>query len=59
MEESFDDKKFDTMPVCELVLGNKEWGPYHFVIPSYQRGYRWEEKQVEDLLDDIKKFAVV
>lgn len=57
MEVSFDSKKFGTMPICELVLGNKERGPYHFVIPSYQRGYRWEEKQVEDLLDDIKQFA--
>lgn len=24
-----------------------------FFIPSYQRGYRWESKQVETLLDDI------
>ena len=57
MEESFDCKKFNTMPICELVLGNKDFGQYHFIIPSYQRGYRWEEKQVEDLLNDIKQFA--
>ena len=57
MEEHFDSKIFNTMPVCELVLGNKELGQYHFIIPSFQRGYRWEEKQVEDLLDDIKQFA--
>ena len=24
-----------------------------FIIPSYQRGYRWERKQVETLLNDI------
>jgi len=24
-----------------------------FFVPSYQRGYRWEENQVNDLLDDI------
>ena len=30
---------------------------HHFVIPSYQRGYRWEEKQVTDLLEDIKQFS--
>lgn len=24
-----------------------------FYVPSYQRGYRWEERQVADLLDDI------
>ena len=28
----------------------------HFVIPSYQRGYRWDKKQVEDLLNDILEF---
>ena len=25
----------------------------HFNIPSYQRGYRWESKHVEALLDDL------
>jgi len=29
----------------------------HFFIPSYQRGYRWEEQQVKDLLKDILEFA--
>lgn len=29
---------------------------YCFNIPEYQRGYRWEKKQVEDLLNDIKDF---
>lgn len=27
-----------------------------FFIPSYQRGYRWTEQQVKDLLDDIEEF---
>lgn len=35
--------------VCDL-LGMK------FFIPSYQRGYRWTEQQVKDLLNDIKEF---
>ena len=30
---------------------------YKFNIPSYQRGYRWEKQQVEDLLNDIMEFA--
>jgi len=30
---------------------------YNFYIPSYQRGYRWEERQVLDLLEDILEFA--
>ena len=29
---------------------------YTFVIPSYQRGYRWNERQVLDLLEDILEF---
>ncbi len=30
---------------------------YNFFIPSYQRGYRWGEQQVKDLLKDILEFA--
>lgn len=29
----------------------------HFIIPSYQRGYRWTDQQVNDLLDDIWEFS--
>jgi len=28
-----------------------------FYIPSYQRGYRWDTRQVEDLLEDILEFS--
>lgn len=28
----------------------------NFFIPDYQRGYRWTEQQVKDLLDDILEF---
>ncbi|MDL2208818.1 DUF262 domain-containing protein [Parabacteroides sp. OttesenSCG-928-O15] len=28
----------------------------NFFIPSYQRGYRWTQQQVKDLLDDIQEF---
>ena len=51
------------MPVSELLTGT-----YHFTIPSYQRGYRWESgdgvhpnedaKQVDDLLNDLTSFVV-
>lgn len=30
----------------------------HFYIPTYQRGYRWESKHVEALLDDLYAFSV-
>lgn len=29
----------------------------NFYIPSYQRGYRWTEQQVKDLLNDINEFS--
>ena len=29
---------------------------FHFLIPSYQRGYRWTKNQVVNLLEDIEKF---
>ncbi|HEY5393288.1 MAG TPA: DUF262 domain-containing protein [Hanamia sp.] len=29
---------------------------YNFFIPSYQRGYRWTERQVQELLEDIDNF---
>jgi len=28
-----------------------------FLIPSYQRGYRWNDQQVKDLLNDIWEFS--
>jgi hypothetical protein len=28
----------------------------NFFIPNYQRGYRWKEQQVKDLLEDIDEF---
>lgn len=30
---------------------------HHFLIPSYQRGYRWTKTQVTRLLDDILQFS--
>ncbi len=30
---------------------------YHFNIPSYQRGYRWDNQQVTDLLDDLLEYS--
>ncbi|MDR3114011.1 MAG: DUF262 domain-containing HNH endonuclease family protein [Treponema sp.] len=35
-------------------LGNEA-----FFVPKYQRGYRWEKKQVRDLLEDIDSFMPV
>ena len=45
-------RKFRPMPIAELLDGQ-----HYFIIPSFQRGYRWEKRQVSDLLEDIKQFA--
>ncbi|UKK76722.1 DUF262 domain-containing protein [Segatella bryantii] len=44
------ENKIELKSVNEL-LGMK------FFIPSYQRGYRWTEQQVKDLLSDIWEFS--
>ena len=43
------ENKIELKSINEL-LGMK------FFIPSYQRGYRWSEQQVKDLLNDINDF---
>ncbi len=42
--------KLDLKSISEIL-------DYHFFIPSYQRGFRWEDQQVLDLLNDIYDFA--
>lgn len=44
-----EENKIELKSVKEL-LGMK------FFIPSYQRGYRWTEQQVKDLLNDVNEF---
>ena len=44
------ENKIELLSVSEL-LGMK------FFIPSYQRGYRWTDLQIENLLNDILEFS--
>ncbi|SED59897.1 Uncharacterized conserved protein, contains ParB-like and HNH nuclease domains [Tenacibaculum sp. MAR_2010_89] len=41
--------KLELIPVEKLLQKD-------FFIPSYQRGYRWKERQVIDLLEDVLEF---
>lgn len=43
------ENKIKVTAVSELLGMN-------FFIPGYQRGYRWAEQQVNDLLNDINEF---
>lgn len=45
-----DHKNNDIIPISDLFGDN-------FMIPTYQRGYRWTRAQIEDLLNDLKEFA--
>ena len=38
------------------AIGEKDFLNNHFFIPYYQRGYRWTDKEVTDLLKDIYEF---
>ena len=42
------DRKLETRSIGDVVEQN---ATYH--IPSYQRGYRWGENEVERLLEDV------
>lgn len=43
-------KNNDIIPISDLFGDN-------FMIPTYQRGYRWTRAQIEDLMNDLKEFA--
>ena len=51
-------EKLKLKSIYELLC-NEEGKAESFFIPSYQRGYRWTERQVEDLLDDINAFTPI
>ena len=40
----------------EPIKPIKELGSKIFLIPDYQRGYKWESKHVRDLLEDVLEF---
>ena len=48
--------QISTKPVGELLTDDKGC-PNCFWIPAYQRGYRWKQLQVSQLLDDIWEFV--
>jgi len=48
-------KNLDLKSIEEVIYENKNANK--FFIPSYQRGYRWDNRQVLDLLEDIYEFA--
>lgn len=41
-----------------VTAGSLLNGFNHFYIPSYQRGYRWQRKQIEELLGDLYSFRM-
>lgn len=42
--------------MMDILRSINEFRDWRFDIPSYQRGYRWGEKEVLALLEDITDF---
>jgi uncharacterized protein with ParB-like and HNH nuclease domain len=40
-------------PICEIIKAKT-----HFFVDTYQRGYKWDKQQVNDLLKDINEFEI-
>lgn len=51
-----ENNQFYARPVSDFLADNEK-DKFVFEIPSFQRGYRWRRKQIEDLLDDLYNFA--
>lgn len=50
------------LSIANITLGDIELNKIvkkqnQFIIPNYQRGYKWTKQQVEDLLNDIMDFT--
>ena len=43
--------------INQLITQTKDNKRYCFLVPSYQRGYRWESEQIVRLLDDLYEFS--
>lgn len=50
------DNKIELENEVKLISVSELLKEKKFFIPSYQRGYRWTERQVKDLLDDVDEF---
>jgi uncharacterized protein with ParB-like and HNH nuclease domain len=48
------ENKLELLTIYDLIKDT----PFSFYIPSYQRGYRWTDRQVTDLLEDIFEFTI-
>src|SRR5688500_12786890 len=46
------------LSVDDDALGHLLRGKRHITVPMYQRHYKWEKEQVEDLLDDLENELV-
>ncbi len=46
-----------SVSINQLITQTKDNKHYCFLVPSYQRGYRWESEQIIRLLDDLYEFS--
>lgn len=45
-----------TKKIEELIANKSMPQGMNFFVPNYQRGYRWKESQVQQLLNDLREF---
>ena len=45
-------RQLECISINELLKRN-----YNFFVPDYQRGYRWGEKEILALMNDLKDFC--
>lgn len=46
-----------SLSINDLIFGEND-KRFCFIVPSYQRGYRWDKDQITKLLDDLLEFQV-
>ena len=46
----------ETRTIASCNKNDKTIYKCKFIVKDYQRGYRWEEKQIRELLEDINDF---
>ena len=50
--------KYDRNNSIKQIAISELFNGRYFFIPSYQRGYRWEKKQIIDLCNDLLEYAL-
>ncbi len=45
-----------SISINDLIFGSEDGKKICFVVPSYQRGYRWTDAEIKKLLTDLYEY---